>query len=162
MCPLSTFGCPTLSSTTSECSPRNLIYTCNQRWTVFLSQCRWRVRCDHHDKGHSPLYGKGCLDSAGYLQVILRDWCAILSLWSADVLHEVWFVDLRWRSGMSLSPSVCLCVRVCVRVYVYATGRDCEFMGNHLSERWARAYKPKKSDEHWKGVSGTRLKCEKL
>lgn len=123
-------------------------------WTTVCIQLpqRWRwVRGDHHDEGHSALHGQGGVDPAGHFQIILRDWCALLSLRSADVLHEVRLLDLRRRSGMSthpyhLIPSVCVCV--CVSNGAW----HCGFMGIHLYERWARAYKPKMPGEHRKGV----------
>lgn len=52
------------------------------------------VRGDDDDEGGAAPYGQGALDSARHLQVLMRDRRAILPLRPADLLHEVWLLEL--------------------------------------------------------------------
>lgn len=44
-----------------------LIFSC------LLLQCRWKLRSNVNDEGHSEIYWRGILETASYLQVILWD-----------------------------------------------------------------------------------------
>lgn len=62
-------------------------------------QCRWKLRGDNNDKGHTTLYGKGGVETSSYLQIVLRNQRGVLSFRRANMFHEIRIVDVRRIHG---------------------------------------------------------------
>lgn len=61
---------------------------------------RWRrICCNNIDKSRTPLYGKSVLDATSNFQIIMWNWCEILSIRSANMFHEVRLMDIWWWPG---------------------------------------------------------------
>jgi len=98
-------------------------------------QCRWELRSDHHDEGYSPSHWQSGLETSGYLQVFLWNRRWVLPIRRTDMLHEVWFLDLRRLPGLYIAPLcvivVCLTVSNLVsyfdvhRLCIISIGRVC-------------------------------------
>jgi len=62
-------------------------------------QRRWQLRGDDYDESDTALHGKSRVETAGHLQILLRDKRRVLPVRRADVFHEVWILDLRRIHG---------------------------------------------------------------
>lgn len=65
----------------------------------FPFQRRWQLWSDNNDKSNSSSHGQSGVETARHLQILLRNWCRVLSLRRADMFHEVRILDLRWLHG---------------------------------------------------------------
>lgn len=62
-------------------------------------QRRWQLRGDDNDESDTALHGKSRVETAGHLQILLRDKRRVLPVRRADVFHEVWILDVRRIHG---------------------------------------------------------------
>lgn len=65
---------------------------------VFL-QRRRQLRGDDHDKSHTALHRQSDVETTSHLQIVLWNRRWILSVWRANVLHEIRIVDVRRIHG---------------------------------------------------------------
>lgn len=93
----------------------------NGRWytsiymNVSLLQRGRQLRGDDNDESHIALHGQSGVETAGHLQIVLRDQRRVLSVRRANVLHEVRVLDLRRIHGEQNVPAPAMVTRrVCV------------------------------------------------
>lgn len=67
--------------------------------TPHPSQCGRSLRGFPHDQGHCAVGWNHNVDPAGQLQVLVHHGRHLLPLRQAELLHEVWLLDLRWEHG---------------------------------------------------------------
>lgn len=58
-----------------------------------------QLRGDYHDQSHTALHGQGGVETAGHIQIVLRDQRRVFPVRRADVFDEVRLVDLRRIHG---------------------------------------------------------------
>lgn len=80
--------------------------------TQYCLQRRWQLRGDDNDESNTALHWESRVETAGHLQILLRNKRRVLPIRRADVFHEVWIVDVRWIHGekQRLRPGGVMCV----------------------------------------------------
>lgn len=62
-------------------------------------QRRRQLRSDDNDESDTALHRESRVETAGHLQILLRDKRRVLPVRRADLFHEVWILDLRRIHG---------------------------------------------------------------